>query len=208
VNSKRLFDFACLVAALPLFGPPMLIIAAAIKLDDRGDVLFRQIRLGLHLRPFRIFKFRTMRDGNVTRVGRWLRNTGLDELPQFLNVLRSEMSIVGPRPLSVDDVVRLGWTEGEMQHRWDVRPGITGLAQIHGGRGAKTSGEDDLAYVRRSSFALDARIVLVSLAINLLGKKRVREWFGSSVDRIVQAASAGRRGEPAPEERKGSRGQV
>ena len=127
---KRLFDFACLVAALPLFGLPMLAIALAIKIDDGGPVFFRQLRAGLDRREFEVLKFRTMRDGAVTRAGRWLRLSGLDELPQFLNVLYGQMSIVGPRPLTVSDIERLGWTEGEVLRRWNVKPGITGLAQI------------------------------------------------------------------------------
>ena len=88
----------------------MAVIAAAILLDDGRPVLFRQERLGHRRRPFHILKFRSMRDGRVTRVGRVLRATGLDELPQFVNILRGDMSAVGPRPLTADDVARLGWS--------------------------------------------------------------------------------------------------
>src|SRR5204863_5033824 len=129
---KRLFDLAGAAAGLLAFSPIMAAIAAAIFLEDGRPVLFRQDRLGRQRRPFAILKFRSMRDGRITRVGRLLRATGLDELPQFLNILRGEMSAVGPRPLAAEDVARLGWTTARHDFRWRVAPGLTGLAQLAG----------------------------------------------------------------------------
>jgi len=106
---KRLFDLLGALAGLIAFSPAMAVIAGAILLEDGWPVLFRQERLDRRRRPFTILKFRSMRDGRITRVGRMLRATGLDELPQFINILRGDMSAVGPRPLTGSDVTRLGW---------------------------------------------------------------------------------------------------
>ncbi len=152
-------------------------IAAAILLDDGGPVLFRQERVGVDRRPFMIVKFRSMTDGRVTRAGRILRATGLDELPQFLNILRGDMSAVGPRPLTEADVRRLGWGASRYDFRWRVRPGLTGLAQVIGARSALTSAALDRWYVARPRLALDLRLVALSFAINVVGKSRVRQWL-------------------------------
>jgi exopolysaccharide biosynthesis polyprenyl glycosylphosphotransferase len=151
---KRAMDIAGSLALLVLLGPLLVIIAAAIKLDSRGPVLFRQRRVGRNDERFEMLKFRTMVDGaderkddllaqneaggglfkisddpRVTRVGRYLRRTSLDELPQLLNVVRGEMSLVGPRPLVVDEDERV---EGYERHRLLLPPGMTGLWQVFG----------------------------------------------------------------------------
>ena len=174
---KRAFDLAGLMLALLVFAPAFVVIAALIWLDDRGPVFFLQERLGIDRRPFRTYKFRTMRNSQVTRMGSFLRPTGLDELPQFLNVLRGDMSIVGPRPLTQQDVDRLGWNGPEMDRRWQIHPGITGLAQLHFGKGAAASLSLDLEYVRSHSPLLDARLIGISFLMNLLGKRRVQGWL-------------------------------
>jgi len=151
---KRAFDLACASVGLLLLSPFMLLTALAIKLDSRGPVLFRQQRVGRHGQRFDIFKFRTMVDGadalkdslrhrneaqeglfkiahdpRVTRVGRLLRKTALDEMPQLLNILRGEMSLVGPRPLVLDEDMRVrGWH----RRRLELTPGMTGPWQILG----------------------------------------------------------------------------
>src|SRR6185295_8799011 len=129
---KRAFDLAGASAGLLVFAPVMAIVVVAVLVDDGPPVFFRQTRLGYRRRPFSIVKIRTMRDGRTTRVGRALRATGLDEVPQFLNILSGEMSAVGPRPLTDDDVRRLGWTGVEFDFRWEQKPGLTGLAQLLG----------------------------------------------------------------------------
>jgi putative colanic acid biosynthesis UDP-glucose lipid carrier transferase len=176
----RLFAFAALVALAPL----MLVIALAVKLSSPGPVFFRQRRLGADGKAFEIYKFRTMkvhaessgrvtqatrRDPRVTRVGRFLRRTSLDELPQFINVLKGEMSVVGPRPhaLEHDDLYK-DLVNGYM-FRYRIKPGITGWAQIHGFRGEtdrieKMSGRVklDLYYIQNWTFWFDIKIVALT----------------------------------------------
>jgi lipopolysaccharide/colanic/teichoic acid biosynthesis glycosyltransferase len=171
---KRLFDLAATALAGVVFAPAMPWIAAAIAIDDGLPLLFEQERIGRDRRAFRVLKLRTMRDGRVTRVGRWLRATGLDELPQFVNVARGEMSVVGPRPLTSADVTRLGWGTREHDARFAVRPGIVGLAQIVGGRSARHTARLDALYARRASLRLDASLVALGFVANLLGKDAMR----------------------------------
>ena len=175
IRHKRLFDLVGAAAGLLAFSPAMAVIAAAIVLEDGCPVLFRQERLGRRRRPFTILKFRSMRNGRVTRIGRVLRATGLDELPQFINMLRGDMSAVGPRPLAEADVMRLGWGTPRYDFRWRVPPGLTGLAQVFGPGGCRRSLLMDRLYIARRTMYLDVRLIALSFAINALGKKRVRE---------------------------------
>jgi len=124
------FDVCGAVGGLLFFGPVMMCVAAAILLDDGRPVFFKQSRLGRGRRLFEIVKFRSMRDGRVTRTGRVLRATGLDELPQFLNILRGDLSAVGPRPVTEADAARFGWTGPSAAARWRLEPGLTGLGQL------------------------------------------------------------------------------
>src|SRR5258708_13714484 len=127
---KRTFDVCGALGGLLFFGPLMAGIAAAILLDDGRAVLFRQARLGRDRRRFEIVKFRSMRDGRVTRVGRLLRATGLDELSQFLNILRGDLSAVGPRPVTEEDAGRFGWNGPSAAARWRVTPRLPGLPPL------------------------------------------------------------------------------
>jgi exopolysaccharide biosynthesis polyprenyl glycosylphosphotransferase len=181
---KRGIDVVLSALVLVILSPVMLLIALAVKLDSRGSALFRQLRAGRHGRPFRILKFRTMcqdaeerisevvsvdklsepmfkirDDPRVTRVGRFLRRTSLDELPQLINVLRGEMSLVGPRPEEVWLVERYGETE---RFRLDMRPGLTGPMQVHG-RGELNFQERmavEREYVENYSLRKDLKILL------------------------------------------------
>jgi lipopolysaccharide/colanic/teichoic acid biosynthesis glycosyltransferase len=128
-------------------------------------------------RPFRILKFRSMRDGRVTRVGRLLRATGLDELPQFINILRGHMSAVGPRPLTADDVARLGWSGAQFDARWACRPGLTGLAQLAGARAGDDALVLDRVHAGGWSLSLDCQLIAWSFAVNAFGKTRIRRWL-------------------------------
>jgi lipopolysaccharide/colanic/teichoic acid biosynthesis glycosyltransferase len=177
-TSQRLFDVAGAACGLVFFAPVMAAIAGAIWCEDRTPVLFRQARLGRERHPFTILKFRSMRDGRVTRVGRFMRATGLDELPQFINILRGDMSAVGPRPLTEDDVQRLGWVTREYDFRWRSRPGLTGLAQLASAGPAQGTLDQDRAYLERRTLVLDCQLIALSFAVNAFGKTRVRRWLG------------------------------
>lgn len=176
-RGKRLLDVAFAVVACFVFAPIVAVIIVAIWLDDRGSPFFFQPRIGIARTRFGILKFRTMRAGAVTRVGHWLRRTGLDELPQFVNVCRGEMSIVGPRPLTAEDVTRLNWSSTYHDWRFAMRPGITGIAQLAGGRHARHSARLDRLYLRRQSAPLDVCIIALSFVINIVGKTAVRRWI-------------------------------
>jgi lipopolysaccharide/colanic/teichoic acid biosynthesis glycosyltransferase len=116
----------------------------------------------------------------VTRVGRVLRATGLDELPQFLNILRGDLSAVGPRPVTAEDAARYGWTGADAEIRWTVNPGLTGLGQLAGGSVEESLALDRL-YVRDQRLALDCRLIAMSFVVNLLGKSRARRLlFGGA----------------------------
>lgn len=163
----RALELALVLLTAPLWVALMGLVALALLPGGR-PLLFLQRRPGLHGRPFTILKFRTMRPGpgtdaeRVTRVGRILRATSLDELPELINVLRGEMALVGPRPLLMEYLAE--YTPAE-RHRHDVRPGITGWAQIHG-RNAIDRAEKicyDLEYVARRSTAFDFRILFLTL---------------------------------------------
>ena len=173
----RLFDIIVAIIALLIFSPVLLAIPLLILLDDGGPVFFFQRRLGKDRCVFTVWKFRTMRDGKITRVGKWLRATALDEFLQFLIILRGKMSIVGPRPLTQDDVSRLGWDGPGHSNRWNVIPGITGLVQIYGGTSATHSWELEQLYLANKSFLTDLKIICLSAVVNFCGKKRTKKWF-------------------------------
>jgi len=179
---KRTFDYALAAGGVVACAPAMAAIAFAIKLDDRGSVLYRQERLGRAGRPFQLLKFRTMRDApirynqdgstridphddRVTRVGRYLRGA-LDELPQLFNILRGEMSLVGPRPDMVSQ--RALYTDGD-ERKLAALPGITSLAVVSGRNDIpwKQRNELDARYIERWSLWLDARIVAQTLLMPL-----------------------------------------
>jgi len=178
-RTKRVLEFMAALSGVMLLLPLMLFVAAAIKLDSRGPVLYKQARAGLNGRVFSIFKFRTMtqnaseagfrqaerEDARVTRVGKVLRRINLDEIPQLLNVLVGDMALIGPRPhpVALDDSF-VSTIPGYMA-RYSVKPGITGWAQIHGYRGETRTVEQmqarvqhDLQYIENWSLWLDLRI--------------------------------------------------
>jgi len=174
---KRLFDIGVSLIILLLMAPPMVLIAILIKLESKGPAIFKQERVGLHGQSFFIYKFRSMivdaanqgpyftqkNDPRITRLGRFIRKTSLDELPQIINVLKGEMSLVGPRPNVPEQ--RSGYTESEWNKRNAIRPGITGLAQAKL-RSAATADERtrlDLEYVDKASFSYDIWVILLTV---------------------------------------------
>lgn len=174
---KRALDLTVAGAACLAFAPLAAGIAIASWLDDRGPALFAQSRVGQQRQSFTILKFRSMRAGQVTRLGHWLRRTGIDELPQFINVVRGDMSVVGPRPLTQTDVDRLGWSGPQHDWRFETRPGITGLSQLLAGRGVRSTQKLDRLYQQRQSMALDVQLIALSFAVNVFGKAPVRRWL-------------------------------
>ena len=191
---KRLFDIGVSGAGLIVFAPIAALIAAAIKLEDGGPVFFVQERVGKECLVFPAFKFRSMvvdaerhtgaiqaslDDPRVTRIGRLLRATAFDELPQLWNIFRGDMSIVGPRPLRPGEsdttangsLLALSAIPGyEARHR--VRPGLTGIAQVHAPRDLPRNGKFryDLLYTRRAGFCLDLKLILQSFWITARGR--------------------------------------
>ena len=180
---KRVIDIAGALVGLILFAVPALVIAGAIKLDSKGPVFFCQRRMGRHSVPFVCYKFRSMRmeapkecaandlenrDVMVTRVGNFLRRTSLDEVPQLINVLKGEMSLIGPRPLILTET----WINDERAKRgvYVLQPGITGLAQICGRN--QVSDNDklyfDVYYLEHYGFWLDVKILLGTVLYVLL----------------------------------------
>ena len=174
---KRVLDLLVAGTACAAFAPLIAGVAVATWLEDSGSPLFAQSRVGRQRQPFTIVKLRSMREQRVTRVGRWLRQTGIDELPQFVNVVRGEMSVVGPRPLTQEDVDRLGWHESDEDWRFAANPGITGLSQLLAGPTARSTRRLDRLYLQKQSLLLDLRLIALSFAVNLAGKRNVRRWL-------------------------------
>lgn len=169
---KRILDIVLSGAALVVLSPVMLLTALAVLLTSEGPVFFRQTRMGLHQQPFMIYKFRTMRVDApekptremkaqyITPVGRFLRASSLDELPQLVNIIKGDMSIVGPRPVILKEKKLI--EARAAVHAYDVRPGLTGWAQINGRDrvSVKRKAALDGEYVQRMSFGFDVRCVL------------------------------------------------
>lgn len=196
---KRVMDVIGAIGGLIFLGPVMLIVAVLVRLDSPGPALFRQVRLGRGGRPFWCLKFRTMstdaenrlqdleaknevssgvlfkirRDPRVTRLGRFLRLTSLDELPQLINVLRGEMSLVGPRPLQLRDCQRLdAFDRTRFRHRMRVVPGLTGPWQVSGRSDLDVQDmlHLDSNYVNRWSIGTDLAILCRTVGVVLVGR--------------------------------------
>ena len=203
---KRGFDVVIAVAALVVLSPVLAIIAVTVRLRMGSPVLFRQVRPGLRGEPFTMLKFRTMTDRRdaggklladaerLTALGRFLRRTSLDELPELLNVVAGEMSLVGPRPLLME---YLPLYSVEQMRRHDVLPGVTGWTQVHG-RNALTWDEKfalDTWYVDHRSLVLDTKILFMT----------VRQVVGGhGVAAPGHATMEPFRGDPTPSDRAGS----
>jgi lipopolysaccharide/colanic/teichoic acid biosynthesis glycosyltransferase len=194
---KRLFDLLVSGLGLLLLSPIWALAAGAIKLEDGGPVFFSQARVGRGGRPFKAYKFRSMivdagdparqaaeNDTRITRVGRVLRATAMDELPQLWNIFRGDMSVVGPRPLMPGEIEAQG--DGRLvaleavpgfSQRHSVRPGLTGLTQVFAPRDVPRARKFrlDLLYIRRGNFCLDLWLVALSFWITLRGRWERRE---------------------------------
>jgi len=199
---RRVTDVVVAVLVLTLGAPLLLAVACAVRIDLGRPVLFRQRRLGLAGAPFDVLKFRTMRHAapgcegpehdaaRLGRLGRLLRSTSIDELPSFVNLLRGEITLVGPRPLPAHY-----WTRyvGEEYRRFEVKPGITGLAQVSG---RNVIGWDerlalDVRYVRERSLLGDLRIVLRTVPL-VLGRSGVDQAGGVTMHALPEGRAAAR----------------
>lgn len=186
---KRLLDIILSSAAIVVTALPMLTCAAAVYLEDGGPVIFRQWRMGADGRPFLCFKLRTMKNNAphscataaleaperyITHVGALLRATSLDELPQLINVLRGEMSLIGPRPVICEERELIGLRDS--LGVYSIRPGMTGLAQVRGRDSVSTRRKAayDAQYMENMSFALDARL-LGQTFINVVNRRDILE---------------------------------
>jgi lipopolysaccharide/colanic/teichoic acid biosynthesis glycosyltransferase len=189
---KRVFDVMLAGGALVVLMPVWILIAISVKVDSPGPIFFSQIRIGRSNQMFRLMKFRSMRvdgsdgagarstsrdDDRITRVGKIIRSTSIDELPQLLNVLKGDMSIVGPRPHALGSraAEKLFWEVDERYwHRHAAKPGLTGLAQVRGYRGATLYEDDlrnrlqaDLEYLEHWSIWRDIKIILLTFRVLL-----------------------------------------
>ncbi|MGI6587883.1 MAG: sugar transferase [Peptococcia bacterium] len=188
---KRSLDFVFAVILLIVLSPLMLLVAIAIKLDSRGPVFFKQERPGKGARIFTIYKFRTMSVetekagkplsdlARMTKVGSFLRKTSIDELPQLFNILKGEMSFIGPRPLLVE---YLEYYSSEQKRRHEVKPGISGWAQVNG-RNAISWEEKfkyDIWYVNNQSLLLDIKILFLTV-YNVLRRKGINNSLGDTM---------------------------
>lgn len=186
---KRIFDVVVAGAVLLVGWPFLVALAILIRIDSPGSPIFRQQRAGRGMKPFEVYKFRTMRTGaepygaspkseddpRLTRLGRWLRETALDELPQLWNVFTGDMSLVGPRPLYMSQAREF---TPRQRRRLEVRPGLTGLAQVSG-RGELPHDqklEIDVQYVEQACLLLDLRILWRSMTQIYAGRKAYQKW--------------------------------
>lgn len=191
---KRTFDIVVSASALVLLAPVLLVVALMVRRRMGPPTLFRQVRPGLHGRPFEMIKFRTMRDAvgpdgkplpdaeRLTPFGRWLRATSLDELPELWNVLKGEMSLVGPRPLLME---YLPLYSPEQARRHAVRPGITGWAQVNGRNavGWERKFELDVWYVDRHNLWMDVQIIILTIG-HILKKEDISAPGSTTADRF------------------------
>lgn len=177
---KRLIDVTVSFLGIVILSPIMILTAIAIKLESKGPVMFKQQRLGLNGKVFNIYKFRSMcvgaekigsgvysgkNDARVTKVGRFIRATSIDELPQFINILKGDMSLIGPRPALTYHPWKFEEYTEEQKHMFDVRPGITGWAQVNGRKEVEWPRRIELNvwYVRHISFLLDLKIFFLTI---------------------------------------------
>ena len=174
IKIKRIMDLIFAIILLIIFAIPMAVIAICIKLEDNGPIIYKSRRMGKGLKEFDTYKFRSMKtkreelqselshDEMVTNIGKFIRKTSLDELPQLINIIKGEMSFIGPRPWIPEYYV---WFTDEQKRRVDVLPGISGLAQVRGRNGINIFKkiEYDLQYVDNISFSQDFKLVLETI---------------------------------------------
>lgn len=185
---KRIVDIFGSLVAIVVFSPVMLFSAIAIKAQDKGKVIFKQTRVGLHNKEFEMYKFRTMRmqteadeakawtvkdDERVTKIGKFLRRTSLDEIPQFFNILKGDMSLVGPRPERPQWVEKFKEEIPRYMIKHQVRPGLTGWAQVNGYRGdtsIRKRIDYDIYYIENWTLGFDFKIMFLTIFKGFINK--------------------------------------
>lgn len=185
---KRVMDIVGSICLIILFSPVMLVTAVLVKVTSPGPLIFTQVRVGLHNKPFRMYKFRSMEvqsaseekkgwttrnDPRVTRVGRFIRKTSIDEMPQFFNVLKGDMSLVGPRPERPQYVEKFREEIPRYMVKHQVRPGVTGWAQVNGYRGntsIKKRIDHDIYYIENWTVGLDIKILILTVFKGFINK--------------------------------------
>ena len=192
---KRVLDFLLSLIAIIILSPVLLIIAILVRIKLGSPVLFKQERPGKNEKIFTLYKFRTMTDkkdekGNLlpdedrlTKFGKILRSTSLDELPELFNILKGDMSIVGPRPLLVE---YLELYNEEQKHRHDVRPGLTGLAQISGRNSIswEEKFKDDIKYVNKVTFINDVKIILKTI-VKVFKREGISQEGNATIEKFT-----------------------
>ena len=187
---KRFIDIVISLCGLTVLAIPMLIVAAAIRIESKGPAIFKQKRIGLHGKVYEIYKFRSMKvnaehtgsgvysekgDPRVTKIGKIIRATSIDELPQFINILKGEMSFIGPRPPLTYHPWPYGEYTSQQKKMFEVRPGVTGWAQINGRKNVEWNRriEMNVWYVDNVSFVLDMKIAFRTVFKVLANKDNV-----------------------------------
>lgn len=153
----------------------MFLISIIIFVIENDTPFFKQIRIGKKKVPFQLIKLRTMKNNQITKIGSILRKTGIDEIPQLLNIIRGEMNFIGPCPLTQADILRLAWETEFYSARWNINPGLTGLAQLSPICHKKISFFHDMYYVKNKSFRLKVSILFLSALVLFVGKRNVKK---------------------------------
>lgn len=168
---QRIIAFILFIILLPF----LVLISAMLLILQRESPFFTQSRIGLNKKRFMLFKLKSMKNGKITLAGKIIRKTGVDELPQLINIILGDMNFVGPRPLTQTDIDRLGWNDDVYKKRWDVKPGITGVAQLLNVCDKDATFQSDMMYVQQQNTRLDIKIIWQSILIPFIGKDKMKQ---------------------------------
>ena len=183
LNFRFVFSMKILAVFLLILSIPIVIITCVLIFFPKGkSILFKQKRVGIHKKEFVIYKFTTMENDSITKVGKIIRKLGWDEIPQLLNVIKGDMAFVGPRPLTASDINRLNWNTSNHAKRWSVKPGITGPAQLTNICDAKVSMSKDLFYIENKSILLDFKMIIRSLLVPIIGKRTTWIYLSTELE--------------------------
>jgi len=174
---SKITAFILLICSTPL----LLIVSLLILIFERDKILFYQNRIGLNQKPFTITKIRTMQHQKITFLGRILRKTGIDEIPQLINIIKGDINFIGPRPLTQFDIDRLEWNTNFHKQRWSIKPGLTGLGQLSPICHKKMTLFWDNYYVKHQCFSLNLKIITLTCFTLFLGKNNVKKIIQNKI---------------------------